>query len=122
MSNGDELGPMSVIDTTVNGGGGPSADVGASAGSAVTSPDALDIAAMTTSPLPAFSVPASDAVVTMFSMSMATEPATPTLPAPAPDAADAPSSWVEPTPAWMVAPSEVTVVPTGRMASLRIRA
>ena len=71
-------------------------------------------------PVPAWSVPASDAVVSMFSMSIATEPATPTEPPPAPLVALAPSSCVEAMSAAIVAPVAVTIAPAGRIASLRI--
>src|SRR5712692_6442040 len=74
-SFGDELGLMSVMLAIVNGGG-----VGAgaawwliSAGIAFTSPDVFDAAKITTFPVPAWSIPASDAVVSIFSMSVATD-------------------------------------------------
>src|SRR5688572_9036804 len=91
-------------------------------GSAVTPLDELDAATMETSPAPACSVPASDAVVRMFSMSMATLPAMLSLPPPAPDFADAPSSWRDAMRAWIVAPFAVTVLSAGRIASLRMSA
>ena len=89
-----------------------------SAGVAATLLSESEAARMITLPVPAFSDPASDAVVVMFSRSMATEPAIPTEPPPAPDFADAPSVCVECISAWIVAPCEVTVFPPGRMAVL----
>ena len=92
-------------------------------GSALFVATVLDVAVSVTSalgPVPAWSVPASDAVVSMFSMSIATEPATPTEPPPAPLVALAPSSCVEAMSAAIVAPVAVTIAPAGRIASLRI--
>ena len=80
-----------------------------SSGSAFVSLVACDVAVIATSaptPVPAVRMPASRAVVSMFSMSMATDPATPTDPPPAPLVAEAPSSCVEPMSASIVAPTE----------------
>ena len=82
---------------------------------------AFDAAAMRTSPAPALSVPSSDAFVLMFSMSIATEPAMPTAPPPAPLVAEAPSSCSELMTASIVAPRESTVACLGRTASLAMR-
>src|SRR6266566_5048483 len=68
---------------------------------------------METSPGPAFSQPSSDAVVWMFSISIATEPATPTAPPPAPLVADAPSLFCACVIASMVAPFALTVLSGG---------
>ena len=115
---------MSVMLAIANGGG-----VGAgaawwliSAGMAFTSPDVFDCAKITTLPVPAWSIPARDAVVSMFSMSIATEPAMLSDPPPAPLLADAPSACMPPARASIVAPFAVTVAPDGRIASLRMRA
>ena len=74
-----------------------------------------------TSPLPALSQPSSDAVVWMFSISIATEPATPTAPPPAPLVADAPSTFRECVSASMVAPCALTVLSGGARASFVTR-
>ena len=82
---------------------------------------ACEAAAIVTSPVPAVRTPAMTASVSMFSMSIATEPAMPTEPPPAPLVALAPSSSMPPESAWIVAPCEMTVASTGRTARFKTR-
>jgi len=89
-------------------------------GSALLCAVTLDVAATVTSPLLALVVPSSAAVVSRYSMFTATDPATPTVPPPAPLVALAPSSWVEAMSASIVRPFAVTTAFTGRIARLRI--
>ena len=91
-----------------------------SLGKALASDAAFEVAVIATAPVPAVSVPAMSAVVAMFSMSIASEPATLTDPPPAPLVAAAPSSCSEFISASIVAPFEVTVAPAGRIASFAI--
>ena len=92
-----------------------------SAGSALALVVESDEAWMETSPLPAVRRPPSDAMVWMFSISMATDPATPTAPPPAPLFADAPSLFCAFPSAVMVAPFALTVLSGGALASLVTR-
>ncbi len=93
----------------------------ASSGSALVPLVASDAAATDTSPAPAFSQPFRAAVVWMFSISIATEPATPTAPPPAPLVADAPSVCRECMSAVIDAPFALTVLSGGARASLVMR-
>ena len=101
----------------------PTPETPAPSGSASVVVSESDVAVIATSPDPAVSVPAMRAVVWMFSISMATEPAMPTAPPPAPLVADALSVFVPSSviTASSVAPSAVTVAPDGRIASLMTR-
>ncbi len=74
-----------------------------------------------TSPVLASSQPPSDAMVWRFSISMATEPATPTAPPPAPLVADAASAFCACVSAAMVAPVALTVLSGGALASFVTR-
>jgi hypothetical protein len=80
-----------------------------------------EAAVIATSPVLASSAPATDAVVAMFSISIARDPAMPTFPPPDPLVALAPSSCTEFMSASIVAPFASTVAPAGSVASFWIR-
>ena len=82
-----------------------------------------EAAAMFTSPVPTFSLPATDATVLLFSIEIATEPAIPTAPPPAPLLADAPLAEIPSsvTRASIVAPCALTVASAGSVATLVMR-
>ena len=93
-------------------------------GSAFVSVSVLEAAAILTSPSAASSCPSSDAMAWLFSISIATEPAMPTAPPPAPLIADAPrpESPSSVTTASIVAPCALTDASAGSTASFVIRA
>ena len=92
-------------------------------GSAFVSVSVFEAAATFTSPLAATSTPSMDATVWLFSISMATDPAIPTAPPPAPLIADAPRPERPPsvTTASTVAAWALTDASAGRRASFVIR-
>ena len=93
-----------------------------SSGSALFTAVRCDVAITFTSPLPALVVPSIEAVVVTISTFTATEPATPTVPPPAPLVALAPSSCVEAMSASTVTPFAMTIAVAGRIASFSMRA
>ena len=92
------------------------------AGSAFVVVDEVDVAVSETLPVPAFAIPKNCACVSRMITAIATEPATPTLPAPAPDVASVSNVCVLSVPtdvidASSVRPVEVTVEPAAIVAS-----
>ena len=101
----------------------PTPETPAPSGSASVVVSESEAAVIATSPAAAVRVPAIRAVVWMFSISIATEPAIPTAPPPAPLVADAPNVLVPSSviTASSVAPSAITIAADGKIASLLTR-